>query len=435
MYLSMKKGELTNAEKAELIRQTYENYREYMNPKLLELKDSGVAHEAEWSAEGALLRDIDGNEFIDCLAGYGVFVLGHRPRKVIEAVVDIYERLGLYSQELLNPLQGELARKLAEITPGDLKYTYYHLGGGESNDAAIKMARAYHRIVNRDDRPIHVTFRTAFHGKTFGALSATSRPGLKYRFLPLVPGIGEPGTVAEYNDLESLERVMSLVGWKTASVIVEPVQGEGGIIVPDDDFLPGVRAICDKYGALLHVDEVQSGFCRCGRMFCCEYTGVAPDIMTMAKAMSGGVFPISATIVRPHVIKAAEENPWYYSNTFAGSAPGCAAALAAIKMMEEENIAEQSSQKGLYLKEKLCGIAESHPGVIREVRGLGLWIGVEFESGEVARKIAHSLFEARVLTAHTINNPKVMRLQPPVVITQEQLDTVIEKFRQAVFAV
>ena len=313
---------------------------------------------------------IQGNEFIDCLAGYGVFVLGHRPQRVLDAVLNVYSRMGLYSQELLNPLQGELAKKLAEITPGDLKYTYFHLGGGESNDAALKMARAYHRAVNRDDRYIHVTFRKAFHGKTFGALSATNRPGLKYRFLPLVTGIGEPGTVAEYNDLESLEHVMLLYGYRTASVVVEPVQGEGGIIVPDSDFLPGVRALCDKYGALMHVDEVQSGFCRSGRMFCCEYTGVVPDIMTMAKAMSGGVFPISGMIVRPHVIKAAEENPWYFTNTFAGSAPGCAASLTAILVMEDDNIAEQSSVKGLFFKEELLKIAKDFPKKIKEVRGL-----------------------------------------------------------------
>ncbi len=431
MFLSMKES-LTPDEMSQLVALTVENYREFLNPKLLELKDSGVMQEAEWSADGAIMRDIEGNEFIDCLAGYGVFVLGHRPKRVVDAVLSIYSRMGLYSQELLSPLQGELARKLASITPGDLKFTYYHLGGGESNDAAIKIARSYHRVVNRDDRYIHVTFRTAFHGKTFGALSATNRPGLKYRFLPLVTGIGEPGTVAEYNNLDSLERVMSLVGYRAASVIVEPVQGEGGIIVPSSDFLPGVRALCDRYGALLHVDEVQSGFCRSGRMFCCEYTGVVPDIMTMAKAMSGGVFPISAMTVRPHVIKAAEENPWYFTNTYAGSAPGCAAALAAISMMEDENIAMQSAEKGLFFKEELQKIAIDFPKVIKEVRGLGMWIGVEFYDDKIATKVAQSLFRKRILVAHTINNPKVMRLQPPVVITDEQLAKVISAFRQSV---
>ncbi|MCD6119418.1 aminotransferase class III-fold pyridoxal phosphate-dependent enzyme [bacterium] len=429
------KKELSSDEKERLIAETFRNYSEYLNPGFIGSKKSAESREVEWRGDGALMYDVHDKPFIDCLAGYGVFVLGHRPKPVIDAVVSVYERMGLYSQELLNPLQGELAKKLAEITPGDLKYTYYHLGGGESNDAAIKLARGYHRTINKEDRYIHVTFRNAFHGKTFGALSATSRPSLKYRFLPLVPGINEPGTVAEFNDLDSFERVMANVGWKTASVIVEPVQGEGGIIVPSDEFLPGVRAICDKYGALLHVDEVQSGFCRAGKMFCCEYTNVSPDIMTLAKAMSGGVFPISATIVNRKVIDAAAENPWYYTNTFAGSAPGCAASLAAIDMMERENIAEQSRMKGAHLISELKKIAGEFPGVIKDVRGIGLWIGVEFESEEFGNNVSRGLFERDVLTAHTINNPRVMRLQPPVVITNEQLDSVVERFRDTVKAV
>ncbi len=431
MYLSMK-NELTPDERETLISETLENYREYLNPGFIGTKKSAGAKEVEWRAEGALMYDVHGKEFIDCLAGYGVFVLGHRPKPVLDAVLHVFERMGLYSQELMNPLQGELAKKLAEITPGKLKYTYFHLGGGESNDAAIKMARAYHRAVYKDDRTIHVTFRNAFHGKTFGALAATNRPILKHRFHPMVPGIGEPGTVAEYGNLDSLAHILEHVGWKTASVIVEAVQGEGGIVVPPDDFLPGVRALCDRYGILLHIDEVQSGFCRSGKMFCTQHYGVAPDIMTMAKAMSGGVFPISAAIVTPEVIQGIVENPWYLTNTFAGSAPGCAAALAAIEMMESENIADQSRDKGEYFKSGLTQIAAEFPHVIREVRGKGLWIGVEFNCADFGGKVSSGLFERDVLSAHTINNPRVMRLQPPAVISMEQLDTVLDRFRDTV---
>ena len=434
MYLSMK-NELTPAERDALIAETIENYREYLNPGFIGTKKSADAKEVEWRAEGALMYDVYGKAFIDCLAGYGVFVLGHRPKPVIDAVLHVYERMGLYSQELLNPLQGDLAKRLAGITPGDLKFTYFHLGGGESNDAAIKMARAYHRVVHKDDRTIHVTFRNAFHGKTFGALAATNRPILKHRFHPMVPGIGEPGTVAEYGDLDSLAHILEHVGWKTASVIVEAVQGEGGIVIPPAEFLPGVRKLCDKYGILMHVDEVQSGFCRSGKMFCAEHTGVAPDIMTMAKAMSGGVFPISATIVTPEVIKGVIENPWYLSNTFAGSAPGCAAALAAIDMMEREKVADQSRDKGEYFKAGLAEIAAEFPGVVREVRGKGLWIGVEFECEDFGGKVSKGLFERDVLSAHTINNPRVMRLQPPAIIERELLDEVLDRFRDTMKAV
>ena len=413
------KNNLSKEEQDRLIEETLENTREYLNPGFVRFKRSAKAKGVEWEGDGAVMRGVHGHEFIDCLGGYGVFALGHRPKEVVDAVMLVYQRIGLYSQELLNPVQGALARKLAELSPGDLKYTYFHCGGGESNDAAIKAARI------ATGRTKHITAHKSFHGKTMGALSATNREAIRKPFEPLVPGFID----VPYNDLGELEEVMSE---EIASVILEPIQGEGGINVPYDDYFAGVRALCDNYGALLHVDEVQTGFGRTGYMFAMEhYKGVVPDIMTLGKAMGGGVMPISAVHGTAKVWKRLEENPWYLTNTFAGSAPACAAAIKTIEILLRDDLPKQSREKGEYFKRNLSEMWHEHPGVIRDVRGRGLFIGVEFHEAEVGLAVANALFEKDVLVANTINNPRAIRIEPPLVISREQIDTVLTKFRDA----
>lgn len=413
------KSNLTPQECQIVADKTIEGYRKFLNPGFVKFKRAVESKEIEWSGDGAIMRDTCGREFIDCLGGYGVFALGHRPRRVIEETIKIMDRICLYSQELLNPMQAALAEMLADIAPGDLCYTYYHGGGAESNDAAIKMARL------ATGRTKHVSFTKSFHGKTFGALSATNRPILKSRFEPLVPGWIEP---IVYGDLESAEQTFKKHGHELASCIVEAIQGEGGIIVPPPEFLPGLRKLCDQYDVILHIDEVQSGMCRSGKFFASEHFGVKPDMMTLGKALGGGVQTISAFMGTPKVWKNAEENPWWFTNTFAGSQLSCAAALVTIKIMQEDNLAEVSLKQGEYFKGKLTELKNKFPEKIKDVRGLGLFIGVEMQKDEWGLKTANKLFELDVLTANTINNPAVIRIEPPLVISNEQIDTVIERF-------
>jgi len=413
-----------------ILEDTFKYYTENMNPGFIKFKRSAKtqSHSVEWRGEGVYMHSIDGHKFIDCLGGYGVFALGHRHPHVIKRVKETMERIGLYSQELLNPMQAALSKEVADRAPGDLKYVYYHCGGAETNDAAIKMARL------TTGRQVHVTFTKSFHGKTFGALSCTNRPVLRKKFRPLVPGF----VAAPYNNIEMLPHYITE---EVASVIIEPIQGEGGINVPDKAFLQAVRELCDKTGALLHVDEVQSGWGRTGKYFCSDHFDLKPDMVSLGKAFGGGLGTNSAFIVNDrafygrHILgednPGAEENPWWFTNTFAGSQLSCAASLATIEVYEKEDINGQCTEKGNYLKGKINELVSKYPGVLKEIRGLGLWLGLECQTEELGTKMGDELFHRDVLVAQTINNPATIRIQPPVIITQEELDTVLNAIEES----
>jgi len=425
--------ELTDEQERRIISDTIENYREHLNPGFIKFKRSAKsdAQGVEWRGDGVWMYNIHGHRFLDCLGGYGVFALGHRHPHVIKRVLQTMDRIGLYSQELLNPLQAELAKQIALRAPGELKYVYYHCGGAESNDAALKVARL------ATGRQLHVSFTNAFHGKTFGALSATNRPLLKKPFHPLVYGF----SMAPYDDLEKLD---TYITDQVASVIIEVVQGEGGINVPRREFLAGVRRRCDKVGALLHVDEVQSGWGRAGYYFASEHFDLEPDIVTLGKALGGGIMPTSALIANERAFFGREHhgpefegmaaNPWWLTNTFAGSQLSCAASLATIEVYEQEQLLPKCREKGRYLKEQLTALVAGNGGVLKEVRGLGLWLGLECHSAELGTRLADELFQRDVLVAQTINNPATIRIQPPLIIEREQLDMVLAALAESVKA-
>jgi len=417
MWELLLKKDLTAEEKQVIIDRTTEYYGRHLNPGFLKFKKSSDSKAIEWSGSGATMVDIHGRRFIDCLGGYGVYVLGHRPPEVIAALQRVFERIGMYSQELLSPFQAELAHRLAGLSPGDMKYTYYHSGGAESNDAAIKIARL------ATGRRKHITMSNSFHGKTLGALSATNREPIRKPFEPLVPGFIE----VQWDDLESLEAAMSD---EIASVILEPVQGEGGINLPSDGYLKGVRELCDRHGALMHFDEIQTGFGRTGRWFGAQHWEVAADLMTLGKALGGGIYPISAVHGNERAWHRLEENPWWITNTFGGSAPACACALATIEVMRRDGVVEQAAAKGELFLRLLREAAEAHAGRIAEVRGIGLLIGVEFVRQEDAVSVAKNLFAKDVLTAHTINNPAVIRIEPPLIISEEEIRQVVARFAE-----
>lgn len=445
MFNYLFKQVLTPEEEQRILSETFKYYEENLNPGFLKYKRS-VKHDTqgvEWRGEGVFMYDIHGHQFIDCLGGYGVFTLGHRHPHVIQRMLETLERIGLYSQELLNPLQAVLAHEIALRAPGQLKYVYYHCGGGESNDAAIKIAR------RATGRMLHISFTKSFHGKTFGALSATNRPVLKQAFQPMVYGF----RTAPYDNIELLPEYITE---EVASVIIEPIQGEGGINVPSAEFLQAVRRRCDEVGALMHVDEVQSGWGRTGKYFCCEHFGVEPDIITLGKALGGGIMPQSALIANPRAFLGVDfvekhpqytaqdlahhepgmtKNPWWITNTFAGSQLSCAASLATIEVYEKEQLLPQCIEKGNYLKQHIGALVEAHPHVLKEIRGMGLWLGLECQAPQLGTRLADELFERDVLVAQTINNPSVLRIQPPLIIDREQLDAVLEALAAAVKAV
>jgi putrescine aminotransferase len=232
-----------------------------------------------------------------------------------------------------------------------------------------------------------------------------------------------------FGDVEALEAVM---GEQTAAVLLEPVQGEAGIHVAPPSYLQAARTLCDKHGALLILDEVQTGLGRTGTLFASEHFGIAPDMMTLAKALGGGVMPIGATMATKAVWdKVFKENPFLHTSTFGGNEAACVAALETLTIIQEEGLAEQSKRKGERLMAGLRNAQAKYPDLLTEVRGLGLMIGVEFADSDVGKLAIGALVQSGVVAAYTLNNPKVMRFEPPLVITDEQVEFVVEAFGKA----
>ncbi len=398
-----------------------ENYGRYINSSMARLYRFLGLTTLEWRAYGSVVVDVHGKEYIDC-AGYSVFFHGHSHPKVVEAVKDQVDKLALSCRVLPHKPGADLGRLLAEITPGDLQYSFFCNSGTEAVEGALKLARAY------TGKPGVIATTGAFHGKTMGSLSASGRELYREPFCPLVPGFVH----VPFGDAEAIEKAITE---ETGTVILEPIQGENGVIVPPDDYLPRVREICDHYGLVLILDEVQTGLGRTGKMFACEHYGVEPDIMCLAKALGGGVMPIGAFISKPEIFSPFDSNPHLHSSTFGGNPLACRAAIAAIEVIQEEDLVEQACQKGETIMAALRELAEEFPEVIAEVRGKGLLVGVELTKEGAGGMLITELVDRGVLALHSLNNTMVIRLLPPAVITPEEIETVLTAFREGVKAV
>lgn len=406
-------------DKTRVISETIDKYEKYVNPAVARLfRFMGLAT-IEWEARGAIIRDIDGKEYIDCLGGYGVFSLGHRHPKVVEAVKKQLDMMPLSSKVLFDKPMADLAELLADITPGNLQYSFFVNSGTEAVEGALKLAKIH------TGKSKIISTINSFHGKTLGALSATGRDLFRDPFKPLLEGFVH----VPFNDIAALEQA---IDHDTAAVIVEPIQGEGGIIVPDDNYLPAVRELCDKFETLLIIDEVQTGLGRTGRMFAIEHYGVVPDILTTAKALGGGIMPIGAFTARPHLWEKYITSPFLHTSTFGGNPLACAAAIASIQVIREEKLSERSCDLGTYFLNKLKDLQSSFPDVVVEVRGKGLMIGIELAKEGVGGFLMSELVANGVLAAYTLNNPKVIRIEPPLIIAKEQIDYVLKILGTAV---
>jgi len=405
---------LTPQQQDQLVAETVNDFNQYLN-RWPEAKS--VDSIVEWSGEGCLIRDVRGREFIDCLGGFGIFALGHRHPKVIAAIRAQLDRLALHSQWMLNPRSADAARRLAEITPGDLRKTFWCSTGTEAVEGALKLARLYtgkHKFVSTIN---------SFHGKTLGSLSVTGRDVFRQPFLPLLEA-----TFVPYGDALAID---AAIDSDTAAVILEPIQGEGGVIVPPDDYLPAVRQICTRRGVLMLLDEVQTGLGRTGEMFGCNHSGVAPDIMSLGKAISGGVIPCAAFHTTDEIFNSFHPNPFYHTSTFGANPMATTAAAATIQTLQEENLISRSKEMGEYFRAGLKQLQELFPNIIRDVRGRGLLIGVEIVDAKVGESLAARMFERNVLVAYTLNKPEVIRIEPPLIITRELIDTALERFEDS----
>lgn len=394
-------------------------YERHVNPALAKLM-AFAGFGLEVRAEGCELIDEHGNRYLDFLGGYGVFSLGHRHPKVVEAVHRQLDELPLSGKVFFSPNQARLAAKLAEISPDGLELTFFSNSGAESVEAALKFAKG------ATGRSKIVSTHGGYHGKTLGALSATGREKYRKPFEPLMPG----PVFVPFGDGEAIR---ATVDDETACVIIEPIQGEGGIHVPPAGYLREIREACDKVGALMIADEVQTGMGRTGTWFGCNHDGVSPDIMTLAKALGGGVMPIGATMGTPRVFEAVfGENPVAHSSTFGGNPLACAAGLATIEVIEEEGLIDRCAALGTKLLAGLGQVAAAYPGLVKEARGKGLIVGVEFTMDDLGELVIAQMTSMGVVAAYTLNNPRVIRFEPPFIVNEAQIERAIEVFEQAV---
>ncbi len=360
------------------------------------------------SARGAIVTDVNGKEYIDCVAGIAVNNVGHCHHVVVEAIKRQAEQLMHVSNLYYIEQQAELAEELAGITK--MERVFFCNSGAEAVEGALKLARK--ATGNKE----FIATENAFHGRTRGALSVTHKEKYRKPFEPLAPAVFVP-----YNDAEAVRKA---INGGTAGVILEPIQGEGGVIIPSNNYLKEVREVCDENDVLLILDEVQTGFGRTGKWFAKEHSGVEPDIMTTAKAMGGG-FPMGAMLAREEV--AANFQRGDHASTFGGSALACAAALANIDVIKKEGLVKRSEELGNYLIRKLEGLNKDY---VKDIRGKGLMVGMELSktpylnTGTKCDNVVNRAREKGVLLNCT--SESVLRFVPPLTITKEQLDKVLE---------
>ena len=353
---------------------------------------------------GALVWDIHGKEYVDCTGSYGVCIVGHSHPKVVEAIERQAEKLISCHASFYNDVRSELLQKLVQIAPKGINKVFLGNSGAESVECAIKLARKF------TGKSEIIAMMGAFHGKTMGALSATWNKKYREPFKPLVPGF-------KHVPANNLEKISETITENTAAILAEPIRGEGGIRLPKNGFLQGLREICDERNILLILDEVQTGFGRTGKMFACEHWDVTPDIMCLAKSVAGGL-PLGVTFAKENIMSSFKIGE--HSTTFSGNPLICAAACAAIDVVVDEKLPERAAELGKYFRERLGELQAKHM-IVRDVRGLGLMIGMELK------------FDVLNILLKSINNGvlildagrTILRFLPPLVIEKNHIDRVV----------
>ena len=354
--------------------------------------------------EGSHVWDVDGKEYIDCMGGYGVALVGHKNKRVNDAIREQIDKIITVHSSLYNKTREEFLALLIGLAPKGLTQVHLNNSGAEAIEAAMKFARKF------TGKKGMVAMKGSYHGKSFGALSLTFNPKYRKPFAPLV----EKVSFASYGDIESLR---SVIDEDTAFVILEPIQGESGIIVAPEGFLQEVRKICDEKGILLIFDEIQAGLGRTGRLWACDHWNTAPDILCLAKGIAGGV-PMGATLVRPDILASMSKGE--HSSTFGGNPISCAAGIAALKAITEDGLIENSEKMGKLFMEGLEKLKEKH-STIREIRGKGLMIGIEMKF-EI-KDILMELIKKGVLMLYSGRN--IIRILPPLVISEDDVTKVL----------
>jgi putrescine aminotransferase len=429
-YLDLIGGQaMSLAEKQAFIAETVDAYERHVNRGFISYRKSvteaGQFAALEWSGGGALLQDLLGREYIDCLGGYGIFSAGINHPRIVKAVQDQMGRMALNSQELLEPWRAGLARLLAATTPGDLSCCFFINNGTDAIEGAIKLARLY------TGRNTFLSTVGGFHGKSLGSLSLMGKATFREPF----HGALQDVRFAPYGDARALESEFmkaEAVGTPIAGFVVEPVQGEAGAVVPPEDYLPRARELCTRFGALLIADEIQTGMGRTGKLWGVDHGNVEPDIMCLGKSLGGGVMPLSAFISTPAIWEVLIPNPILHSTTFGGNPIACAAGIAAITVTLEEDLPGQAASKGEFLLKELSALRSKYPSVLSGVRGKGLLIGLEFPSDAIGYRCAGALFRRGVLVAGTFSKARTIRIEPPLGISLQLLREMLNRLEDSI---
>ncbi|MCP4677140.1 MAG: ornithine--oxo-acid transaminase [Deltaproteobacteria bacterium] len=368
-------------------------------------------------AEGVWVEDPEGNRFMDMLSSYSALNQGHRHPKIVQALVEQAGRVTLTSRAFHNDQLGEMYKDIAELTGMDLVLPMN--SGAEAVETAIKAARKWgHTVKGIDAETAEIIVCSGnFHGRTTTIISFSSDQEYREGFGPFTPGF----TIIPYGDADALKKAITD---KTCAFLVEPIQGEAGVVIPPKGYLKKCREICDNAGILLIADEIQTGFGRTGKMFCCEHDGVVPDAFIMGKALSGGFLPVSAVASKKEMLGVF--NPGEHGSTFGGSPLAAAVARAAIAVLRDENLTARSAELGAYFMDELEKMNSPH---VKEIRGSGLFVGVELtDAAGPARPFCERLKEQGMLCKET--HESVIRFAPPLVITKEELDWALERIRK-----
>ncbi len=417
------------------VKETYDLHRQYVNPQFVRVLEVIGFNRNYTSAKGARLTDENGREVLDFLAGFGVFSIGRNHPLVAQVLRDMMETGPPSMVQMdVGTVSGLLAEALARIAPGDLEAVFFTNSGSEGVEGALKFARqatGKSKVVYCD---------RAFHGLTLGALSVNGNEEFRGRNEPLLPGC----IPVPFNDLDALESALS--GRDVAAFIVEPIQGKG-VFIPDDDYLPGVRRLCDEYGALLIADEVQTGLGRTGRMFALDHWDVVPDLLVVSKALSGGYIPLGAIITRREIhskVFDSMDRCFAHSNTFGQNDLAMAAGLATLHVLEQENLIERSARMGEYLMNGLKNLAGRYE-LLHEIRGKGLMIGIQFGAPKsftlkTGWKLLHKMNEElfcqmitipllekhNILTQVAGHGLDTVKILPPLIIDNADADCFLE---------
>lgn len=394
-----------------------EDYARYVNPGRVSVFKMVGLDFIPGRREGVWLWDVDGSrKLLNCRCSGGVFNLGHRPPRVVQAVKAALDELDVGDHMLLDEMRAALGKRLAALTPGDIQYSTFSPGGAEAIDVAIKLARAY------TGRPGIISVHKGYHGHTGFAL-ATGEDSFRGKFGPMPPGF----TKVPFGDADALA---AAINEQTAAVIMETIPATGGILIPPDDYYPRVRQLCDQWGAQLILDEVQAGLGRTGRMWAIDEWKVVPDILVIGKGLSGGVYPMSATCHRPHLDRFFQQHPFIHLSSFGGAALGCVAALAMFDQITEPGFMEHVQAMGERFEAGFRALQARH-SIIHTWRRRGLMMGLEMVDARMGMALSPLLAQNGVLAVFADHRPSTLQLMPPLIIQPAEVDFVLEALDRA----